>query len=82
MAAGGALAGVTLGWVASVAQAVAYAANDGQKMIAVVAVSTLPLSTPVIGVLALLFAAGAVPAIPVPPAPCGGRSRAEAPPSR
>lgn len=63
VAAGGALALAVLGWAASAAQAVAYAANDGQKMIAVVVVSTLDLSAPVIGALALLFAVGAVPGI-------------------
>ncbi len=61
--AAGTTAPAVLGWVASVTQAVAYAANDGQKMIAVVAVSTLGLSVPVLAALALLFAAGTVPGI-------------------
>ena len=60
MAAGGT---VTLGWVAAVAQAAAYAANDGQKMLAVVTVSSLGVSLPVLAAMAVLFAAGAVPGI-------------------
>jgi PiT family inorganic phosphate transporter len=61
--AGGYTATVALGWAASVAQAVAYAANDGQKMIAVVIVSALGVSLPVVAAVALLFAVGAVPGI-------------------
>ena len=63
MVAGDAVAPAVLGWVASVAQAVAYAANDGQKMIAVIVVSALDLSVPVIAAVAVLFAVGAVPGI-------------------
>jgi PiT family inorganic phosphate transporter len=59
IARGGSRGLAALGGLATVAQAIAYAANDGQKMIAVVAVTSVgvvPLT--VIGI-ALLFAVGA-----------------------
>jgi PiT family inorganic phosphate transporter len=46
--------------VATVAQAVAYAANDGQKMFAVVGVSAVGVTPPVVAAVALLFTVGAV----------------------
>jgi len=46
--------------VATVAQAVAYAANDGQKMFAVVTVSAVGITPPVITGVAVLFAVGTV----------------------
>lgn len=51
---------VVLAVAATVAQAVAYAANDGQKMFAVVAVSAVGITPPVIAGVALLFTVGAV----------------------
>lgn len=51
---------VVLAVAATVAQAVAYAANDGQKMFAVVAVSAVGITPPVVAGVALLFTVGAV----------------------
>lgn len=51
---------VVLAVAATVAQAVAYAANDGQKMFAVVAVSAVGITPPVVTGVALLFTVGAV----------------------
>lgn len=51
---------VGLAVAATVAQAVAYAANDGQKMFAVVAVSAVGITPPVVAGVALLFTVGAV----------------------
>jgi PiT family inorganic phosphate transporter len=46
--------------VAAVLQAVAYAANDGQKMLAVLAVTSLGVTAPALLVVAILFVVGAV----------------------
>lgn len=46
--------------LATLAQAVAYAANDGQKIFAVVVVTAAGVTAPVLVVVALLFAVGAV----------------------
>ena len=46
--------------LSTLAQAVAYAANDGQKMFAVIAVSTLSLNAATLAGVALLFVVGAV----------------------
>jgi PiT family inorganic phosphate transporter len=50
----------TLHRVATVVQAVAYAANDGQKMFAVVAVTSVGVTGGTLAAVALLFALGAV----------------------
>lgn len=52
------LAGVAV--IATVAQAVAYAANDGQKMFALVAVSAAGVTLPVVAAVAGLFALGSL----------------------
>jgi PiT family inorganic phosphate transporter len=49
-----------LGWIALSAQAVAYAANDGQKMLAVLTVTAAGLTAPSIVGIAMLFALGSV----------------------
>jgi len=51
---------VRLAVVATVAQAVAYAANDGQKMFAVVTISAVGITPPVLTGVAVLFAMGAI----------------------
>jgi PiT family inorganic phosphate transporter len=51
---------VTLALGATVAQAVAYAANDGQKMLAMVAVTPMGIRAVVVLGVAALFAVGAV----------------------
>jgi PiT family inorganic phosphate transporter len=50
----------TLHRVATCVQAIAYAANDGQKMVAVVAVTSLGVTVPTLVAVAVLFAVGAV----------------------
>jgi PiT family inorganic phosphate transporter len=49
----------TLHRVATCVQAIAYAANDGQKMVAVVAVTSLGVTVPTLVAVAVLFAVGA-----------------------
>lgn len=51
---------VLLALLATVVQAVAYAANDGQKMFAVVAVSAVGITPPVVTGIGVLFAVGAI----------------------
>ncbi len=48
-----------LGWLAMAAQALAYAANDGQKMFAVLAVTSAGITLPLVACAAVLFAVGA-----------------------
>lgn len=60
IARGGSRGLASLGVLATVAQAVAYAANDGQKMIAVVAVTSVGVAPATVAAIALLFAVGAV----------------------
>jgi PiT family inorganic phosphate transporter len=50
----------TLHRVATCVQAIAYAANDGQKMVAVVSVTSLGVTAPTLVAVAVLFAVGAV----------------------
>ena len=59
--------------VATVAQAVAYAANDGQKMFAVVAVTAVGVTPPVVAGVALLFTVGAVVGLRAAAGTLGGR---------
>lgn len=49
----------TLHRISTVVQAVAYAANDGQKMLAVLAVTSIGVTVPGLLALAMLFAVGA-----------------------
>ena len=55
---GGRLA--TLHRIGTFIQAIAYAANDGQKMLAVVAVTSIGVTVPALIAVAVLFAVGAV----------------------
>lgn len=64
------LAGLAV--LATVAQAVAYATNDGQKMFAVVAVSAAGVTTPVVAGVAVLFALGAVAGVRAAAGTLGG----------
>jgi PiT family inorganic phosphate transporter len=50
----------TLHRVSTALQAVAYAANDGQKMLAVLAVTSIGVTAPALVVIAILFAVGGV----------------------
>jgi PiT family inorganic phosphate transporter len=50
----------TLHRVATCVQAIAYAANDGQKMVAVLTVTSLGVTAPALLVVAVLFAVGTV----------------------
>lgn len=50
----------TLHRIATAVQAVAYAANDGQKMLAVVAVTSVGITAGTLAAVALLFAVGAI----------------------
>ncbi|HSK97164.1 MAG TPA: inorganic phosphate transporter, partial [Euzebyales bacterium] len=50
----------TLHRLGAVVQAIAYASNDGQKMLAVVAVTSLGVTVPTLIAVAALFAVGAV----------------------
>jgi inorganic phosphate transporter, PiT family len=54
----------TLHRIGAVVQAIAYASNDGQKMLAVVAVTSLGVTVPTLIAVAVLFAGGAVLGIP------------------
>lgn len=60
IALGGSRGLAALGVLAAAAQAVAYAANDGQKMIAVLAVTSVGVVPVTVLAIALLFAIGAV----------------------
>lgn len=59
--------------LATFAQAIAYAANDGQKMFAVVAVSALGVTPPVLVVVAVLFVVGCVLGVTAAAGTLGGR---------
>lgn len=64
-----------LRWVhrlAAAVQAVAYAANDGQKMVAVLVVSTAGVSLPSLVAVALLFAVGAATGVGAAAGTLGG----------
>jgi PiT family inorganic phosphate transporter len=63
----------TLHRVSTVVQAVAYAANDGQKMLAVVAVTAIGVTVPTLLAVAVLFAVGAVLGIGAAAETLGGR---------
>lgn len=53
-----------LGWMSLAVQAIAYAANDGQKMLAVLMVTAVGLTAPAVIGLAVLFAMGIVVGAP------------------
>jgi PiT family inorganic phosphate transporter len=61
-----------LAGLSTCAQAVAYAANDGQKMYAVAAVSALGVTGPVVVAMAVLFTVGAVAGLSAAAGTLGG----------
>lgn len=62
-----------LHWSTTIAQSVAYAANDGQKMLAVVTVTSVAVTAPVLLVVATLFAVGTVLGIGAAAGTLGGQ---------
>lgn len=65
VARGGPRGTAIMGRVSMAVQAVAYAANDGQKMLALVAVSAAGVTPPLVVAVAALFVVGAIPGIVV-----------------
>ncbi len=62
-----------------IAQAVAYGANDGQKMLALVAVTAAGVTPPLVVAVAVLFVVGAIPGIVVAAGTLGRRIAAAGP---